>query len=68
MKTITNPYAIAALLIIMAVFVGIVGGFDYEDEVLKAEVYCANVHSGIWPDYEGSYRKECKDGHYKGDR
>jgi len=37
---------------------------DFEDAQLDAQIYCANVYSGIWPDYENNYEKECKDGNY----
>lgn len=38
---------------------GIVGHFDYEDEVAAEALYCDNVKAGIWPDYEGTYKKDC---------
>jgi hypothetical protein len=33
---------------------------DFEEEQRKAEEYCYNVENGVWPDFEGSYKKECK--------
>ena len=39
---------------------GIVGHFDAEEEERQAEEYCHNVKSGIWPDYEGTYKEFCK--------
>jgi hypothetical protein len=39
--------------------VGIVGHYDYEDEQAAEALYCDNVKAGIWPDYEGTYKKYC---------
>lgn len=50
--------------IAISVLFGLVGGMDFEDAQLDAQIYCANVYSGIWPDYENNYEKECKDGNY----
>lgn len=41
---------------------------DYEDELLELDMYCQNVHTGVWPDYEGSYKEQCYEGHRKTDR
>lgn len=38
---------------------GIVGHCDYEDEQDAEALYCDNVKAGIWPDYEGTYKKSC---------
>ena len=54
--------AIAAVLAIVAAF-GIVGGMDYEDEQAQQALYCDNVKSGLWPDYEGTYVSECEKTH-----
>ena len=54
--------AIAAVLAIAAAF-GIVGGMDYEDEKAQQALYCDNVKSGLWPDYEGTYVSECEKTH-----
>ena len=62
---------LAKNIIIAAFFValvGIVGQMDYEDAIAEADLYCQNVHAGVWPDYEGTYAKECRDGRYKADR
>lgn len=39
---------------------GIVGHFDYEDEVAAEALYCDNVKAKVWHDYKGIYKKECK--------
>ena len=33
---------------------------DYNDEVRQQTSYCENVKSGIWPDFQGTFEKECK--------
>uniref|UniRef100_A0AAU6W1D7 Uncharacterized protein n=1 Tax=Pseudomonas phage Pavpe01 TaxID=3138545 RepID=A0AAU6W1D7_9VIRU len=52
------------LLTVIAVvlLLGLVGRMDYDDAVLQEKAYCANVHSGLWPDYEGRYTADCEDG------
>ena len=52
----------AAILAFFAAF-GLVGGMDYEDEKAQAALYCDNVASGVWPDYEGTYVSECEKTH-----
>lgn len=53
---------IAAVLAIVAAF-GLVGGMDAEDAEAQAALYCDNVKSGLWPDYEGIYVSECEKTH-----
>lgn len=53
---------------IFLILVAIVGTMDYEDKLLELDMYCQNVHTGVWPDYEGSYEKQCYEGHRKTDR
>lgn len=53
---------IAAVLAIVAAF-GFVGGMDAEDAEMQAALYCDNVSSGVWPDYEGTYVSECEKTH-----
>lgn len=38
---------------------GVVGRMDYEDKQLEAVSYCENVRDKIWPDYNGTYKKDC---------
>jgi hypothetical protein len=68
MQKATNPFRTLAILVVIVLLVGIVGKMDHEDAVLEAEAYCANVHAGTWPDYEGIYKEQCHEGLYKGDR
>ena len=68
MQKIRDPFPIIAVILFFVLLLGIVGKMDHEDAVFEAETYCANVHSGMWPDYEGIYKEQCYEGHYKGDR
>lgn len=45
-------------ILILAIF-GFVGYMDYEDEVATKNHYCDMVKTGYWPDYQGTYRREC---------
>lgn len=47
---------VLALLLLM----GVVGRMDYEDEQAQAALYCHNVKTGVWPDYEGTYKNFCE--------
>ena len=53
---------IAAFVAFFAMF-GFVGAMDAEDAEQQAALYCDNVKSGIWPDYEGTYVSECEKTH-----
>ena len=54
--------AIGVVLVIFAAF-GAVGVMDYEDALIQQALYCDNVKSGLWPDYEGTYVSECEKTH-----
>lgn len=51
--------------IVLALFVafGLAGAMDYEDAVAAQALYCDNVKSGVWPDYEQTYVSECEKTH-----
>lgn len=53
---------IAAFVGFFAAF-GFVGAMDAEDAEQQAALYCDNVKSGVWPDYEGTYVSECEKTH-----
>ena len=53
MRTIIGVIAIIFLF-------GVVGAMDYEDEQAAAVAYCENVRDKVWPDYQETYKKECK--------
>ena len=67
MQKARDPLPIIAGILFF-VLLGIAGKMDREDAVFEAETYCANVHSGVWPDYDDIYKEQCHEGHYKGDR
>ena len=45
-------------LVLLALY-GIVGAMDAEDAQAEQEHYCEMVKAGYWPDYQGTYRREC---------
>ena len=53
---------IVAVLAIVAAL-GLVGTMDAEDAEAQAALYCDNVKSGLWPDYEGTYVSDCEPTH-----
>lgn len=53
-------FKIAAIVTLLLLLFGIVGHFDAEEEEAQSILYCENVKAGIWPDYEGTYKKYCK--------
>lgn len=55
MRTIS---AVAAISLLLAVF-AFVGHMDHEDEKAAQVQYCEMVKAGHWPDYQGTYRREC---------
>ena len=57
MKHNLTPFFVALTLFGI---VSIVGGMDYEDAKTQQALYCDNVKSGVWPDYEGTYVSECE--------
>jgi len=62
MQKATNPFRTLAILVVIVLLVGIVGKMDYEDELLELDMYCQNVHTGVWSDYEGIYKEQCHEG------
>lgn len=51
-------WLIAALLFVA---MGIVGHFDAEEAERQADEYCYNVKTGLWPDYQGTFKRDCRD-------
>lgn len=47
-----------ALLFLLALL-GVVGKMDADSAQLDADHYCDMVKAGHWPDYQGTYRREC---------
>ena len=53
---------IQATLTLVGVFLllGLMGHMDYEDAKAEEANYCEMVKAGHWPDYQGTYRSECR--------
>ena len=47
------------LLALLGLF-GLAGAMDYEDQQAEQERYCEMVKAGYWPDFQGTYRRECR--------
>ena len=62
MQKANTPFRALAILVVIVLLVGIVGKMDYEDELLELDMYCQNVHTGVWSDYEGIYKEQCHEG------
>lgn len=68
MQKANNTFRTILIVAFFLLAVGIAGTFDHENELIELDIYCQNVHTGVWPDYEGSYKDECHEGHRKTDR
>lgn len=55
-----SRYRMAAILAALALLFGLAGHMDYEDQQAKQSHYCEMVKAGFWPDYQGTYRRECR--------
>lgn len=58
-----NKDAIIISLIVLgsAILIGLVGNNDYKDEVAALKVYCHDVKTGVYPDYQMKYSTQCVD-------
>ena len=56
-----DAITIATIIIGVALFIGLVGKHDYEDEVAALKVYCHDVKTGVYPDYQMKYSTQCVD-------
>ena len=54
-----TPLKVIGMVLFFAIALGIVGHFDYEEEVRQERLYCENVTKGVW----GNYKPEinCKE-------
>jgi len=50
--------------VVFVCLLGLAGNMEIEDEIAQAQLYCENVYSGVWPDYDNTYSRMCKDGQY----
>lgn len=55
---------IAAFVVAFVLALGWAGSQDEDEARRQAKEYCANVHSGLWPDYNGNYSLYCEKGEY----
>ena len=55
-----SRYRMAAILAALVLLFGLAGAMDYEDQQAEQERYCEMVKAGFWPDYQGTYRRECR--------
>ena len=55
----SNAKGILAALVMLALF-GIVGELDLQAVEADQAHYCEMVKAGHWPDYQGTYRSECR--------
>jgi hypothetical protein len=49
----------AALWIALLIVFGLVGHWGFEAQQADEAHYCEMVKAGYWPDYQGTYRREC---------
>jgi hypothetical protein len=50
---------LAAVFFIAAIL--LIGTMDYQDELLEQKRYCKNVRDNVWPDYLGTFKRECEE-------
>ena len=55
-----SRYRIAAIATALVLLLGLAGHMDYEDQQAEQAHYCEMVKAGFWPDYQGTYRRECR--------
>lgn len=55
-----SRYRIAAIVAALFLLLGIVGRMDADDAKLQQDQYCDMVKAGYWPDFQGTYRSECR--------
>jgi hypothetical protein len=49
-----TPLKVIGMVLFFALALGIVGHFDYEEELRQEKLYCENVRNGTW----GAYKPE----------
>jgi len=48
------------VLALIAIIYAIAGQLSYNDAIRERGTYCQMVREGAWPDYRGTYRRECR--------
>lgn len=49
----------AAILFFMFCIICAVSSSDYDDQAAQQYEYCEMVKGGFWPDYEGTFSRDC---------
>ncbi len=57
-RTRVDPFAMAAVLILLLILAGFASGRD--DSEKDDQEYCRMVAEKRWPDYRGSYHRDCQ--------
>lgn len=52
-------FTVFVAVVILAAL-SITANADFDEEERAAAEYCYNVQNGVWPDFNGTYKKECK--------
>ena len=55
-----SRYRMAAIMAAILLLLGIVGRMDLEAADEDQAQYCEMVKAKLWPDFRGTYRKECR--------
>lgn len=55
-----SKYRMAAILAALLILLGVVGHLDYQAAEEDREQYCEMVKAKLWPDFRGTYQKECR--------
>ena len=54
------PEHFLALIAVIIASMFLVGTSEYEDALADQQIYCENVSSGAWPDYEKIFQDVCE--------
>jgi len=55
-----SRYRIAVIAAALVLLLGLAGRMDYEYQQADQAHYCEMVKAGYWPDFQGTYRHECR--------
>ena len=55
-----SRYRMTAIAAALVLLLGLAGHMDYEDQQAQVALYCDMVKAGHWPDYQWTYRSECR--------
>lgn len=54
------PEHFLALIAVIIASMFLVGTSEYEDALAEQQIYCENVSSGAWPDYNSNFEEVCE--------